>query len=79
MENIVLVAIAALSAFALLKLLAVPMRLGLRLALRGLCGFVCLWLLKTGGLGLHINPVTVALSAFLGLPGIALAALLLLL
>jgi len=76
MENMLFYAVAALTVFGIIKALALPLRAGARLGLRLATGFSCLWLLNAGGLGIQINPVTVALSAFLGLPGIALAALL---
>lgn len=63
----------------LLRILALPIRLGWKLLVNAACGFVCLWLLNwTAGItGVYfpINMVTVAVSGFLGLPGITLLAL----
>ena len=80
MENFITLAIPALLSFILIRLLFVPMKWVLRLALHGGCGLLCLWLLNTvsgfTGLSLPINAVTVLLAGTLGAPGIALIALL---
>jgi inhibitor of the pro-sigma K processing machinery len=80
MENLVTFAIPVLLGFLLLKLLLKPMKWALKLALHALTGFVCLWLLNSisgfTGLELPINLVTVLVSGTLGVPGIALVALL---
>jgi inhibitor of the pro-sigma K processing machinery len=80
MENFITLAIPALLSFILIRLLFVPMKWVLRLALHGGCGLLCLWLLNTvsgfTGLILPINAVTVLLAGTLGAPGIALIALL---
>ena len=80
MENFVVLAIPALLSFILIRLLFVPMKWVLRLALHGLCGLLCLWLLNSAsgftGLFLPINAVTVLLAGTLGIPGIALITLL---
>ncbi len=80
MENLVTFAIPALLTLILVRILFVPMKWALRLALHAGCGFLCLWLLNgiSGftGLVLPINAVTVLLSGTLGAPGIALIALL---
>ena len=69
--------------FLLLRSLFVPMKLGLRLLLQGLSGFLCLWILNRAsaitGICLPVNPITVLLSGILGLPGIGLVALMTLL
>ena len=80
MENFVTVAILILFAFALIRLLLLPMKLLYKLAIHSACGFFCLWILNrvsdlTGFL-LPINAITVAIAGFLGLPGIGLIALL---
>ena len=80
MENFVALAIPALLTVIVVRLLFVPMKWALRLALHACCGFICLWLLNTvsgfTGLTLPINAVTVLISGTLGAPGIALIALL---
>ena len=80
MENLVALAIPALLALILLRALLTPMKWIFRLALHGGCGFVCLWLLNLSagftGLYLPVNALTVLLSGTLGVPGIALIALL---
>ena len=80
MEKYVLLAVAALGVWGLVKLITAPLKWGLRLAAQGLCGFACLWLLNISapvtGVLLPVNGVTVLLSGLLGTPGIALVALL---
>ena len=80
MENLITLAIIILLGFLLLKVLLTPMKWIMKLAIHGLTGFLCLWLLNTvsgfTGLVLPINAVTVLLSGTLGVPGIALVALL---
>ena len=60
--------------------LLLPVRLAVKIAVHSGCSFLCLWLLNTAagltGVYLPINAVTVLLSGFLGIPGIALVALL---
>ena len=80
MESIVtLLIITALSA-ALIRLLALPLRLLVKLVIHSGCGFLCLWLLNTvsafTGVYLPVNAVTVFTAGFLGLPGIGVIALL---
>ena len=80
MENFVALLIPAVLAVILVKALLTPMKWALRAALHAGSGFVCLWLMNTAslftGLSLPINAVTVLLSGTLGLPGMALIALL---
>lgn len=80
MENFVSLIIPALLSILCVRALLTPMKWVLRLALHGLCGLLCLWLLNSvsgfTGLVLPINAVTVLLSGTLGMPGIALIALL---
>lgn len=68
----------ALGMFALLRLLAAPIRAGWKLLLHGGCGFLCLWLINTTqsftGIAIPINAVTVLVAGVLGLPGMALLA-----
>ena len=73
---VILTAVGAL----LLRLLVLPVRLLGKVAVHSLCGLVCLTLLNSvsayTGVYLPINAVTVILSGTLGLPGIAVIALL---
>ena len=80
MEKFITILIPVLMGIALLRLLFLPLKLTLKLALHAGCGFVCLWLLNTvsgfTGVYLPINAVTVAIAGCLGIPGIGLIALL---
>ncbi|MBQ8834195.1 MAG: pro-sigmaK processing inhibitor BofA family protein [Oscillospiraceae bacterium] len=80
MENFAALLIPALLGVMLLRLLLLPMKWGIRVALHAGCGFFCLWLLNTvafaTGVYLPINAVTVLISGTLGLPGVALLTLL---
>lgn len=80
MENIITLAIPVLLGVLLLKLLLKPMKWAAKLALHAVSGFVCLWLLNSvsgfTGLALPINAVTVLISGTMGVPGMALIALL---
>lgn len=80
MENFVTLLIPALLTVLLIRMLLMPMKLVFKLAVHSGCGFLCLWLLNSvsgfTGVYLPINAVTVLLSGFLGIPGIALIALL---
>ena len=64
----------------LLQLMVLPIRWFWKLFLNSTCGFACLWVLNSisGFTGLYfpINYVTAVIAGFLGLPGIALLALL---
>ena len=78
MENILSLLIPVLAVFLLLRLIALPVRLGVKLVINGIGGFLCLWLLNWiagfTGIFFPINAVTVLIAGFLGLPGIALLA-----
>lgn len=80
MENFVTLMIPVLLAIFLVRMLLLPMKLICKLGIHGMCGFLCLWLLNSvsgfTGIYLPINAVTAAIAGFLGLPGIALIALL---
>ena len=79
MENILSVLIPVVLVLLLLRIMILPVRLGFKLLINGACGFLCLWLLNwiSGFTGVYfpINPITAAVAGFLGLPGIALLAL----
>ena len=79
MENIVSLFIPAVLVFGLLRVIALPIKWFWKLILNSACGFLCLWLLNTvsgfTGLLFPINAVTAAIAGFLGLPGIAMLAL----
>lgn len=80
MEKIVTLLIPALLTIGLVRTLLLPIRLGFKIAVYSGCGFLCLWLLNTvsvyTGIAIPINAVTVVISGTLGLPGIAILALL---
>lgn len=80
MENFVSILIPLLLVCILLRLMLAPLHWMWKIFLNSCCGFLCLWLLNTisGFTGLHfpINIVTAAVAGFLGLPGIAILAIL---
>lgn len=80
MENFVTLLIPALLTVLLIRMLLMPMKWVLKFVIHSGCGFLCLWLLNSvsgfTGVYLPVNAVTVLVSGFLGIPGIALVALL---
>ena len=80
MESFDVLVIPAVLAVLLVQMLAAPVRWLWKAAAHSLCGFLCLWLLRSvsfaTGVLIPLNAVTVAAAGFLGLPGIALCALL---
>ena len=80
MEEFITLLIPALVAVILVRLLLLPLKGILKIAVHSGCGFLCLWLLNTvsgfTGIAFPINAVTVLIAGFLGLPGIGLLALL---
>ena len=80
MEIFVSILIPLLLVCILLRLMLAPLHWMWKIFLNSCCGFLCLWLLNTisGFTGLHfpINIVTAAVAGFLGLPGIAILAIL---
>lgn len=80
METFVTLLIPAVLAIVLIRLLLMPLKLGFKIAIHCACGFVCLWLLNSvsgfTGIFFPINAVTVLVSSVLGLPGIAILAVL---
>ena len=79
MENFISLLIPAVLIFGTLRVIALPIKWFWKIFVNSACGFVCLWLLNTvsgfTGLLFPINAVTAAVAGFLGLPGIALLAL----
>lgn len=80
MEKVITLIIPALLAVILIRLLLLPLRSLLKLAIHSGCGFLCLWLLNTAsaftGIAFPMNAVTVLMAGILGLPGIGILALL---
>lgn len=80
METFVTLLIPAVLAIVLIRLLLMPLKLGFKIVIHCACGFVCLWLLNSvsgfTGIFFPINAVTVLVSGVLGLPGIAILAVL---
>ena len=80
MEEFITLLIPALVAVVLVRLLLMPLKGLLKIAVHSGCGFLCLWLLNTvssvTGISFPINTVTVLIAGSLGLPGIGLLALL---
>lgn len=80
MNEFLALLIPALLGVLILRLLMLPMKLIFKLAVHALGGFTCLWLLNwvSGFTGIYfpINAVTSLIAGILGLPGIALLALL---
>ena len=79
MESFSAILIPALILCALVRLMALPIRWFWKVSINSACGFLCLWLLNSisGFTGVYfpVNYVTVAIAGFLGLPGIAVLAL----
>lgn len=80
MEELVTLLIPALLAVILVRLLLLPVKWFLKLSIHSACGFLCLWLLNCvsgfTGILFPLNAVTVLTAGILGLPGIALLAVL---
>ena len=80
METFVTLLIPGLLALILIRLLLLPFKWILKLAIHSGCGFACLWLLNAAspftGILFPINGVTVLTAGILGLPGIGLLAVL---
>ena len=79
METYVILLIPALLALVLVRLLFLPMKLAAKLLLHSAAGLLCLGLMNSvagfTGIFFPINAVTVLIAGFLGLPGMALMAL----
>ena len=80
MESWITLLIPALVAVILVRMLLLPLRGILKIAIHSGCGFLCLWLLNTvssfTGIAFPMNAVTVLIAGFLGLPGIGFLAIL---
>lgn len=79
METFVILLIPALLALVLVRLLFLPMKLAVKLLLHSAAGLLCLGLLNSvsgfTGIFFPVNAVTMLIAGFLGLPGMALMAL----
>ena len=80
MEAFITLLIPALLGVLAVRLMVIPMQWFCRVAIHAVSGFLCLWLLNTvsgyTGVFLPINAVTTAIAGFLGIPGIAVIAIL---
>ena len=80
METFVTLLIPALLGVIALRLLMIPMQWFLKAAVHAVSGFLCLWLLNTvsgfTGVFFPVNAITISVAGFLGIPGIALLAML---
>lgn len=80
MEIITTLIIPVILLFALLRIIMLPVKWGIKIFLNSACGFLCLWLLNSisgfTGFAFPINSVTALIAGFLGLPGIVLLAIL---
>lgn len=79
MENFAALLVPVLLIGIFIRIIVLPMRWSVKILINSFCGFLCLWLLNSisgfTGIRFPINAVTVAVSGFLGLPGIGLLAL----
>ena len=80
MANFVSLLVPLVLVWLLLRLMVLPIHWLWKVFLNSGGGFLCLWLLNSvsvfTGLIFPVNSVTVVIAGFLGLPGIALLALL---
>lgn len=80
METFITLLIPALLGVFALRLMVLPIRWFLKVAIHAGCGFLCLWILNTvsgyTGILIPINTITVSVAGFLGIPGISFLALL---
>ena len=80
MENYALLILPLFLLCVLIRMILLPMKLGWKLLINSLCGFLCLWILNSlspfTGFRFPINIVTALTAGFLGLPGICLWAIL---
>ncbi len=80
MEQIAVLILPALMGILLVRCMLMPLGFLMKVGIHSACGFACLWLLNWvapfTGIAFPINGVTVLTAGFLGLPGIAVMALL---
>lgn len=80
MEKFIVLLIPALAALAGIWLITIPMRLIFKLGIHGIAGFLCLLILNSiagfTGVLFPINLITVLIAGILGIPGIAVMAML---
>ena len=79
MEIITTLIIPVILLFALLRIIMLPVKWGIKIFLNSACGFLCLWILNSiagfTGVFFPVNYATVLVAGFLGLPGIGVLAL----
>ena len=80
MEKFTALLVPALLAVMFVRLMLIPMKWIYRIGIHSICGFACLWLLNSisaiTGIFFPINAVTILVAGFLGIPGMAVMALL---
>ena len=80
MEEFVTLLVPALVAVVLVRLLLLPLKFVIKIAIHSGCGFLCLWLLNTvspfTGITFPMNAAPVLTAGLLGLPGIGLLSIL---
>ena len=80
MEKFTALLVPALLAVMFVRLMLIPMKWFYRIGIHSVCGFACLWLLNSisavTGIFFPINAVTILVAGFLGIPGMAVMALL---
>lgn len=62
--------------FIILKILAMPMKIIIKLLINAFVGVVVLYLLNLIGVGIVINWITALIVGFLGVPGVIIVAVL---
>lgn len=79
MSEIITIAVVLVAAYLVVKLIMTPMKWLMKLLLHAGCGFVSLFVLNIlsgfTGLVFEINFITAAIAGILGLPGVALLAI----
>lgn len=79
MDSLLALVVPAALLGVVIYILLTPIKLGWKLLIHGLCGFLCLWLLNWispfTGIVFAINPITVLVAGFLGVPGVLALAL----
>ena len=79
MEKVAVMVLILVVLWFLIRLLLTPMKWGWKVLIHGVAGVGCLWMLNFltpwTGVCFPINPVTALISGGLGVPGIALLAM----